>query len=468
MTAASPNPAPSTRAARGAAGLAVVGLGVAVGPLDAAVNIAFPAIVGAFGLPLEMIQWVIICYVLTYSSLMMVAGKLGDRFGRRRIFKLGLTVSCIGLAACALAPSFELLLPARVAQGLGTALAIACGPALATSLYPASERTRIIGYYAAMFAAAGAVGPIVGGALSDVFGWQSVFWFRIPLALGVLALSRLLPGDVRETTARKPFDVLGAVLLVVALASLAITLSLARRGEVFGAVGMLLMAIAAAWFFVRTEKRAIDPVLRMAPFKRPRFALLNAMNIIVSAACFTPLLFTPFLLMRYAGFDAMAGGLALASGAIGTTFAAALAGRLIQRLSSPVVASLGAGIAALGLALIGQVESGSGLLHVTLTLALAGSGLGLFQTAYLDGVTEALPEAERGVAGGLAMASRTIGVVAAASLLTLLFGETESAALAGGAAPEQAFHAAYRLAFTVAATAAAAGAILAWTMRRST
>ncbi|MEQ9121303.1 MAG: MFS transporter, partial [Alphaproteobacteria bacterium] len=131
--------------ARAVAGLAVVGLGVAVGPLDSAVNIAFPSIVGAFGLPLEMIQWIIICYVLTYSSLMLVAGKLGDRYGRRRIFRTGLSLSCIGLAACAAAPSFELLLPARVAQGLGTALAIACGPALATSLYPESERPRIVG-----------------------------------------------------------------------------------------------------------------------------------------------------------------------------------------------------------------------------------------------------------------------------------------------------------------------------------
>ena len=102
-----------------------------------------------------------------------------------------------------------------------------------------------------------------------------------------------------------------------------------------------------------------------------------------------------------------------------------------------------------------------------LTLALAGAGLGLFQTAYLDGVTAALPERERGVAGGLAMATRTIGVVAAASMLTLLFGQTENAGLAAGLGAQQAFEAAYGLAFTVAATAAAAGAILAWTMRRS-
>ena len=415
-----------------------------------------------------MIQWIIICYVITYSSLMLVAGKLGDRFGRRRIFKIGLSVSCVGLAACAAAPSFELLLPARVAQGLGTALAIACGPALATSLYPESERPRIIGYYAAMFAAAGAVGPIVGGALTDAFGWPAVFWFRIPLAITVLSLAWLLPTDRPRTGAAAPFDVLGGVLLVAALAGLAGTLSLARRGEFMAATVLGAAVVVAAIWFVITERRAPDPVLRIDAFKRPRFALLNGLNVVVSGACFTPLLFTPFLLTRFAGFDAASGGLALASGAIGTTAAAALAGRMIGRIgfTGGSVAALGAAIAATGLALVGGAGPESSLLHVVGTLAVAGVGLGMFQTAYLEGVTGLLPESERGVAGGLAMATRTIGVVATASLLTLVFSEAETAALAATGDAKAAFAHAYFVAFTAAATAAGSAAILAWSMRR--
>lgn len=451
---------------RAAAGLTVIGLGVAVGPLDTAVNIAFPSIVGGFGLPLDMIQWIIICYVLTYSSLMLVAGKLGDRYGRRRIFKIGLTLSCVGLAACAAAPSFELLLPARVAQGVGTALAIACGPALATSLYPESERPRIVGYYAAMFAAAGAVGPVVGGALIDAFGWPSVFWFRIPLAGAVLAMAWLLPADEAPERDGKPFDILGAVLLMAALAGLAVALSLARRGENAAALAAAALAVLATLWFVRVERRAPDPVLRIDAFKSVRFGLLNALNVVVCGASFTPLLFTPFYLTRYAGFDAAAGGLALASGAVGTTAAAALAGRLIRPLSGGAVAAIGAGLAAVGLWAVGQVDQSSGLTEVIVTLAIAGAGLGLFQTAYLDGVTGMLPEAERGVAGGLAMATRTIGVVAAASMLTLVFAEAERQAAAAGAADADAFSAGYGQAFAVAAIAAAVGCALAWTLRR--
>ena len=459
---------PPASAARARIGLAIVGLGVAVGPLDTAVNIAFPAIVGAFDLPLEMIQWIIICYVLTYSSLMLVAGKLGDRYGRRRIFRIGLAVSCIGLAACAAAPSFELLLPARVAQGLGTALAIACGPALATALFPEADRPRVVGYYAAMFAAAGAVGPIVGGALTDAFGWPAVYWFRIPLAGAVLALAWLLPPDPTPEGEAKPFDIAGAALLVISLAALAAALSLARRGETALAAVVGLGALLAAALFVYVERRAPDPVLRVDAFKRPRFALLNGMNIVVCGSSFTPLLFTPFFLTGVAGFDAAAGGLALASGAVGTTAAAALAGRLIGPLSGGGVAALGAAVAAGGLFLIGQTGADSSLAGVIAALMVAGVGLGLFQTAYLDGVTGMLPEWERGVAGGLAMATRTVGVIASASMLTLIFGKVETGALAEGASQNAAFFAAYQAAFAVAAAAAGAGALLAWTMRRST
>jgi EmrB/QacA subfamily drug resistance transporter len=457
---------PSTRRAKAITGLIVVGCGVAVGPLDTAVNIAFPAIVGEFQLPLEMIQWIIICYVLTYSSLTLIAGKLGDRYGRRRIFKIGLAASCIGLAACSLAPSFGALLPARVAQGLGTALAIACGPALATSLYPESLRSRVIGYYAAMFAAAGAIGPVIGGALTDAFGWQAVFWFRIPLALTVLGLLWTLPSDRNHRDLETSFDFLGAILLVATLASFALALSLARWGLTVEAICVGFLGFVSAVFFVRVEKTASDPVLQIRAFQNVRFCLLNVLNIIICGATFTPLLFTPFFLTRHAGFDAASGGLALAIGALGAAIAAALAGRMIERISGATVAVFGASLAALGLGLIGQVQTDATLAEVILTLAIAGVGLGLFQTAYLDGVTSILPEKDRGVAGGLAMVTRTIGVIAAASMLTLLFSHVQKSALQNDVGAVDAFLQGYNTVFLVAAASAFAGATLAWSFRR--
>src|ERR1700704_552959 len=125
-----------------AVGLAIVGLGASLAPLDIAVNVALPAITSHFRLALGDVQWLVICYVLVYGSLMLVCGKLGDLFGHRLIFRTGLVISAVGCAACAAAPDWPLFLWARAVQGVGTALAISCTTALAVSLYPHERRLR--------------------------------------------------------------------------------------------------------------------------------------------------------------------------------------------------------------------------------------------------------------------------------------------------------------------------------------
>ena len=149
-------------------GFMAVGLGTLAAPLDSAVNIAFPSITAAFGLAVEDIRFVIIAYVLTHSSLMLVCGKLGDLLGYRRIFVTGLCVSAVAFAACSLATSLEWLLAGRVLQGVGIALTLSCGPALATSLYDEAERTRVLSAYAAIAAVGSALGPLVGGDRKSV------------------------------------------------------------------------------------------------------------------------------------------------------------------------------------------------------------------------------------------------------------------------------------------------------------
>ena len=151
--------------ARDVASFAVIGLGTLIGPLDTAVNIAFPDITGAFAIPLQSIQWVVISYVLTYASLMMIFGRLGDLFGHRRIFQIGLALSVGAFLLCATASRYEWLLVFRVAQGIGTAMVISCGPALVTSLFDDAARPRVLGAYVAIFGIGAAIGPSLGGVL---------------------------------------------------------------------------------------------------------------------------------------------------------------------------------------------------------------------------------------------------------------------------------------------------------------
>ena len=147
-----------------------------------------------------------IAYVLTYASLMLVFGKLGDLLGYRRIFQLGLLVSAAGFAACSLAPTYPLLLLGRILQGIGIALTLSCAPALATSLFDERERTRVLGTYAAITAAGSALGPLVGGFLVERWDWNAVFWFRAPLVLVALALSGLIPDERPRRGSARGFD----------------------------------------------------------------------------------------------------------------------------------------------------------------------------------------------------------------------------------------------------------------------
>ena len=161
----------------------MLGLGMSVVPLDTAVNIAFPDITGSFGLPISMIQWVVICYVLTYAALMLAFGRVGDIAGHARVFRAGLAWSVVAFLLCAASPSFGWLLFFRFLQGIGAGLVISCAPALVTGLYPEERRSHAVGIFTLIFALGSALGPLIGGAMVARWGWPAVFWFRAPIAL---------------------------------------------------------------------------------------------------------------------------------------------------------------------------------------------------------------------------------------------------------------------------------------------
>src|SRR5262245_45273554 len=262
-------PSPS----RSSLGLLVVGLGTIVAPLDTAVNIAFPSLPRAVAREVEDIRWVVIGYVLTYASLMLIFGKLGDLLGYRHIFRLGLLVCAAGFVACSLAPTYGLLLLGRILQGIGIALTLSCAPALATSLFDERERTRVLGTYAAITAAGAALGPLIGGFLVERWDWNAVFWFRAPLVLAALVLSPLLPTVPRRGSARG-FDALGALLLVVWMSALLLAFSV--PAQPFGLalpLGLALLAIASFAAFLRHESRHAAPIIRPSLFRDIDFAV---------------------------------------------------------------------------------------------------------------------------------------------------------------------------------------------------
>ena len=431
--------------------LLVVGLGTSVVPLDSAVNIGFPAIVGHFGLAIPMIQWVVIAYVLTQTSLMLSFGRIGDMLGYRRIFLLGTGISTVAFAACAMAPSFAALLAARVIQGIGAGLILSCGPALATSLFPEAMRTRILARYMTMFGIGWALGPSVFGLLVDRFGWSAVFSFRAPVALAAFILGFTLPR--RPRSAPEPFDAAGGALLALALSCLLLALN---RLHLPGPDTALFAAASAAGFllFYRRERHFVRPIIDFSHFRNGDFTVMNVMNVLINLAAFAIMLLAPFSLSRIPGLSLPAAGIVLAVSPLGVVLAAPVAGRLTLSFRPRLIALSGCVLCSVGLCGISLSGSAADIPLLAASMAIQGFGLGLFQVAYFEIVTATMPAHDRGVAGALGMATRTIGNVMGATVLMLVF-----QTLRGSSPDEETFQAAFQATFRVAA-AIPAGLVL--------
>jgi len=429
--------------------LVIVGLGASLAPLDIAVNVALPAITRHFNLPLADVQWLVICYVLVYGSLMLVCGKLGDLFGYRLVFRFGLVVSALGCAACAAAPDWPLFLWARAVQGVGTALALSCTPALATSVYPPEQRLRALAGFSVAMSLAAAIAPFLGGALVQQWGWPAVYWVRIPIALLTLALSGLLPSPHPQS---RPFDAPGAILVAGSMSSLLLALVLSQRAAVPGwlALALALVALELLRNYVKRSRHVAEPIIRPALFTEAGFAIPNIMNVLANLAGFSILLLTPYYLANILNLSAIASGAVLALAFAGSLTGAPLAACLVPWLGRRPTAFVGVVLVGMGLLPLAFTSETTAVPVVALLLIIEGLGQGLLNVAYTDLVTDTLPEHDRGVAGSLSLLTRTLGVVSGASVLTALYAH----AAADG------FMAGYRFAFV----SAGAGLLLALAM----
>jgi MFS family permease len=399
--------------------VAVIGLGTAAVQLDTSVNIAFPAITRGFDLSISDIQWVVISYVLTYASLLLALGRIGDTIGHALVFRIGLVWSTVALLLVGYSPSFHAMLFFRVLQGVGAALVLSCGIALVTNLYGEDRRSHALGIYTMMLSVGLMLGPLAGGALTATWDWPAVFFFRAPIAALALLLLRGLPATPQRQAADR-FDILGGISLVFGLVMMLLAINRVRE---MSAVGFALLSAAGFVGFIFRERRAARPIIAVGVLMQPGFALLNLVSVLANLAAFSVWLLVPYLLARLSGYSLIESGVILATAAGGTVLAAPIAGRIAGRsISAQSLAIAGAlGIGA-GLLLIGAwTEQTPTILRIA-GLAIQGIGLGLFQLAYSDIVTEVLPAGDRGVAGSLVLLTRTLGTVTAASVVLLVFG----------------------------------------------
>jgi MFS family permease len=428
--------------------LLVIGLGAALQPLDTSVNVAFPAITAAFDLPLQSIQWIAIAYVLTYAAMVLVCGRLGDLYGHRLIFRLGLLISAVALALCALAETYPVLLGFRVLQGVGSALVMSCAPALTVALYPEEQRTHALSLYGMLYSAGIAFGPVIGGIAIEIAGWQGVYWFRVPIAIVALALSSVLAPGTRAAMDR--FDFSSGLLLAFWMSAILLGLALlqAPRSPQTLALVLLLSGFVALALFIRCERRSSNPTIRLALFANARFSAINVLNIAVFLAGFAAILLVPYYLTRVMALEVRAVGLVMTLWAAGSMLGAWAAGKLAAKIvSQHLLAFCFVLFLGLGLALAAMCGLDTGLPLIGTALLLQGFALGGFQVSYTDIVVAALRPEERGVAGSLAMLTRTLGTVGGATVLAAAYAIMERGALGAGYEPQPAFMIAFAYVF---------------------
>ncbi len=419
MTASPTTASEPLRSAR--IGLAIVCLGSLLGPLDSSVNVAFPAITRAFDIALGDIRWIIIGFVIAQSSLSIVFGKLGDLYGHRRIFQLGLATCALAHLACGFAPTYSALIVLRMVQGLAVGIAMACAPALATLLFPETHKRRVLAIYLMLFSVGVAIGPIAGGLLLPWTDWPGVFWFRVPIALLALVLSTAIPRMPPQREGARRVDWLGAAWLVVALSCLVLLISFADR-HALAAIGLLVAGTVAFTLFVRQEADHPEPILPVRAFLAPGFASLQLAAVLVNLCCFAIMLLLPYWLADRSDYSPAGSGALLALFPIGSIVANGLAGTVVRHLAARQLVRLGVALSGLGLLAIGVAISWEAPLAViAAAMFVAGIGLGVFQLGHADATTTQLPIAERGVAGSLINVTRLVGFVLGAALISVLY-----------------------------------------------
>jgi MFS family permease len=420
--APSPDGAATGRERRALVSLCLVTLLSSLGASSA--NVGLPTLARSFGASFQDVQWIVLAYLLAITCLIVGAGRLGDRLGRRRLLLGGVAVFTAASLLCGVAPTLGLLIAARAVQGMGAAVMMALTIAMIGDSVPKARTGRAMGLLGTMSAIGTALGPSAGGALLAVAGWPALFLVNAPLGVLAWVLARgSLPADqLRSSGQRSAFDVAGTLLLALTLAAYALAMTIGRTDFGVTGVGFLLAAAAVGLgLFLRVEARAAAPLVTLALFRDRAFRVSLAANALVSTVMMATLVVGPFFLSRSLGLNEALVGLVLASGPVASAFSGVPAGRLVDRFGADRMVSAGLVLAAAGAVALALLPGWFGVAGYVAAIALLTPGYQLFQAANNTAVMMDVPADRRGVTSGLLTLSRNLGLVSGASVMGAVF-----------------------------------------------
>jgi MFS family permease len=407
---------------------------------------------------------VVSAYVLFFAGFLLLSGRVADLWGRRRIFVAGLAVFTAASLCCGLSVSPQMLVVSRAFQGLGAATTAPAALSIITTIFAEGrERDRAVAAWTAVAAGGGAAGLLLGGFITDVLGWEWIFFVNVPVGVAGIALSHVLLPESRDPAASRRLDLLGAGTVTSGLVLL--VLGLTRIEEAgFGSPGTLVtLGLAAALFgaFVFVERRADDPLVPIRLF-RLRGLVGAALVAFALTAATAPIgVLVTLYLQNTLGYSASFAGLAGLPFSLCVIAGSMLGGRISERIGGRVTMSSGLAVVAASALVTAGITAEGGVAYVLAGAALSGLGLGTASVASTARGTSAVEEGKRGLASGFMSTSAQVGTaLGLAALLTLA--ATRTAALSDGAeSASEALVAGYRLAFFLAAGIASVGVVAA-------
>jgi EmrB/QacA subfamily drug resistance transporter len=427
------DPAPSTRGAL--AGLSLAMLLASLG--TSAVNVALPAIAQAFAASFQNVQWVVLAYLLSITSLIVSAGRLSDTIGRRGLLLSGVMLFTVASIACSIAPTLWFLIAARAIQGVGAAIMMALSVAMVSEAVPKARLGIAMGQIGTMSAIGTALGPSLGGVLTSILGWRAIFLINVPVGIATFLLARrclpVVPQGARVRTAR--FDALGTLLLAVTLALYALAMTMGRGS--FGVLNfaLLLSAILGVGLFIFAERRVASPLVDMAMFQDQALCASLALSACVSCVIMSTLVVGPFYLAHALGLDAAVVGLVSSSGPVVVALSGVPAGRMADRFGAQRMAVVGLTAMAAGSLLLATMPMSLGVPGYIAPIVVITAGYAIFQTANNTAVMMNSPAEQRGVVSGMLNLSRNLGLITGASAMGAIFAFASGMASGATVAP---------------------------------
>jgi EmrB/QacA subfamily drug resistance transporter len=443
--------------------LAAVSFGLFMIMLDnTVVNVALPSIQRDLGTDLSELQWIVTGYALTFAALMLIGGKVADAYGRRLIFVVGIAVFTAASLWCGLAESGDMLIAARVLQGVGAALMNPATLSIIAATFPPHQRGTAIGIWAGVSGLALAIGPLVGGLITDHLDWSWIFFVNVPVGILAIAASFLFIDETRDQTHER-LDLPGLAASGIGLFALTYALIEANTYGWGSAriLGAFVLAGAALLAFVLLERHQRAPMLPLELFRNPTYTGANLVILLVALAMFGVFFFVSLYMQNILGYSAVQTGAAFLPMTILIILIAPIAGRASDRIGSRGLLTAGMILVAVQLVYFSRLTEDSSFWNLLPALMVGGIGMALTMTPSAAAATRSVPVDKAGVGSAVLNSARQVGGTMGIAVMGAIV-----ASATGDVRTPETFMDGFQNALLVAAGIAAVGAVVAYVLVR--